>query len=89
MGSETSGGAIYVLSLDDPFEFSSSSFSIGQRMTQVASFNCTIWTADCDSSASKAVVGKLSFSNIIFHFLFLFHYTMFLPEFTLIFSSID
>ncbi|XP_044497321.1 DDB1- and CUL4-associated factor 4 isoform X2 [Mangifera indica] len=57
LGSETSGGAIYVLSLDDPFEFSSSSFSIGQRMTQVASFNCTIWTADCDSSASKAVVG--------------------------------
>ncbi|KAJ0018785.1 hypothetical protein Pint_11771 [Pistacia integerrima] len=58
LGSGTPGGAIYVLSLDDPFEFPPGLFSIRQRMTSVASFNCTIWTADCNSSASEAVVGK-------------------------------
>ncbi|XP_031285403.1 uncharacterized protein LOC116144088 isoform X2 [Pistacia vera] len=57
LGSGTPGGAIYVLSLDDPFEFPPGLFSIRQRMTSVASFNCTIWTADCNSSASEAVVG--------------------------------
>ncbi|KAJ4975214.1 hypothetical protein NE237_000320 [Protea cynaroides] len=55
LGSETSGGAVYDLNLD-PLDFNPGT-SILRRISVVASLNCTIWTADCNSSGTQAVVG--------------------------------
>ncbi|GMH25938.1 hypothetical protein Nepgr_027781 [Nepenthes gracilis] len=56
LGSESCSGALYVLNLGNPLELNSQSPVIG-RSLEVASLNCTIWTADCNSSGSKAVIG--------------------------------
>ncbi|KAJ9709429.1 hypothetical protein PVL29_001078 [Vitis rotundifolia] len=56
LGSETIGGSVYILNLTRPLDFNSIPI-IRQRMHEVASFNCTIWTADCNSKGSQAVIG--------------------------------
>lgn len=58
MGSETSGGSVYVLNFVNPVDSNPSTSIIWQRMHEVASFNCTIWTADYNSIANQAVIGK-------------------------------
>lgn len=60
LGSETSGGSVYILNLVEPVNFDSSS-AIGRMLFKAASFNCTIWTADCNPNSSQAVIGKYSF----------------------------
>ncbi|ESR61823.1 hypothetical protein CICLE_v10015389mg [Citrus x clementina] len=47
LGSETTGGSIYALNLDNPLDIGPN-FSIIRRSTMhlVASFKCTVWTAD-------------------------------------------
>lgn len=60
LGSETSGGSVYILNLVEPVDFDSSS-AIGEMMHKTADFNCTIWTADCNPNSSQAVIGKYSF----------------------------
>ncbi|KAK6254250.1 hypothetical protein QUC31_015970 [Theobroma cacao] len=54
LGSETSGGYVYILNLLEPVDFSS---TVDQRLHAVASFNYTIWTADFNSHTSRAVIG--------------------------------
>ncbi|KAL9386788.1 hypothetical protein Peur_019912 [Populus x canadensis] len=56
LGSETSGGSVYILNLVEPVNFDSSS-AIGRMLFKAASFNCTIWTADCNPNSSQAVIG--------------------------------
>ncbi|KAK9678742.1 hypothetical protein RND81_11G230800 [Saponaria officinalis] len=56
LGSELSGGALYVFNLDDPVDSYSSILSVG-RLRELASLNCTIWGADVNCSGSKAIVG--------------------------------
>ncbi|KAJ4702743.1 DDB1- and CUL4-associated factor 4-like [Melia azedarach] len=58
LGSETSGGSVSVLNLVDPFDLGPHFSIIRQNsMREVASFNCTIWTADCCTNSSQAVIG--------------------------------
>ncbi|GLT98889.1 hypothetical protein SLE2022_163640 [Rubroshorea leprosula] len=54
LGSEFSGGYVYILSLIEPIDATS---MIPQRMHVVAPFSCTIWTADYNSHTSQAVIG--------------------------------
>ncbi|XP_022748887.1 uncharacterized protein LOC111298445, partial [Durio zibethinus] len=54
LGSETSGGYIYILNLKGPVDLTS---RLDQRLHAVASFNYTIWTADYNSHTSQAVIG--------------------------------
>ncbi|CAL5346632.1 unnamed protein product [Camellia sinensis] len=55
LGSETSGGSVNVLNLSDPLDYDLP--VLGRRVSKVTSFNCTVWTADCSSDGSQAVVG--------------------------------
>ncbi|OAY54404.1 uncharacterized protein LOC110611784 isoform X2 [Manihot esculenta] len=56
LGSETSGGSVFILNIVEPLDLYSST-SIRRMIREVASFNCTIWTADCNHNASLAVIG--------------------------------
>lgn len=58
LGSETTGGSIYALNLDNPLDIGPN-FSIIRRSTMhlVASFKCTVWTADFCTNPSQAVIG--------------------------------
>jgi len=58
LGSETSGGSLYIVKLIEPLDLNSSISSISQRIHEVATFNCTIWTADYNFNRSRAVIGK-------------------------------
>ncbi|XP_043690194.1 DDB1- and CUL4-associated factor 4 [Telopea speciosissima] len=55
LGSETLGGALYDLNLET-LDFNPRT-SILRRISLVAPLNCTIWTADCNSSGTQAIVG--------------------------------
>ncbi|XP_062162975.1 uncharacterized protein LOC133869896 [Alnus glutinosa] len=57
LGSETSGGSLYIVKLIEPLELDSSIPIISRRIHEVASFNCTVWTADCNFNGSRAVIG--------------------------------
>lgn len=56
LGSDLSGGSLYLLNLADPVDVNSSIPAVG-RLHGLASLNCTIWAGDSDCIASKAVVG--------------------------------
>lgn len=58
MGSETSGGSVYILKLNDM-----SDSNLGLRVSEVASFNCTIWASECHPDGSQAVIGKFHIIN--------------------------
>ncbi|KAF9689090.1 hypothetical protein SADUNF_Sadunf01G0055600 [Salix dunnii] len=62
LGSETSGGSVYILNLVKPVDFDSSS-ALAEMMHKTAAFNCTIWTADCSYNSNRAVIGKYSSSS--------------------------
>uniref|UniRef100_A0A5B7BJG7 Uncharacterized protein n=1 Tax=Davidia involucrata TaxID=16924 RepID=A0A5B7BJG7_DAVIN len=57
LGSETSGGSVYILNLREPLDYNPSTPIIRRRICEVTSLNCTVWTADCNSDGSQAVVG--------------------------------
>lgn len=57
LGSDTSGGSVYILNLVEPLDFNRTIPVIRRRIHEVASFNCSIWTADCQSSGGRAVIG--------------------------------
>ncbi|XP_050231926.1 uncharacterized protein LOC126680785 isoform X2 [Mercurialis annua] len=56
LGSETAGGSVCLLNIPEPLDPYSIT-SIRQMVREIASFNCTIWTADCNHNASQAVIG--------------------------------
>lgn len=67
MGSDISGGSVYILNLIEPLDFNRTIPVIRRRIHEVASFNCSIWTADCQSSGGRAVIGTfLMFSGFLF-----------------------
>ncbi|KAL5843021.1 hypothetical protein ACOSQ3_013624 [Xanthoceras sorbifolium] len=57
LGSDTSGGSVYVLNFVNPLDSDPSNFITRQSIHKVASFKCTIWTADYSSDANQAVIG--------------------------------
>ncbi|PKI71218.1 hypothetical protein CRG98_008393 [Punica granatum] len=56
LGSDRFGGSVFVLNPVDPFDPHSRNSYLGV-VHNVASFNYTIWTADCSSKKNQAVVG--------------------------------
>ncbi|XP_040381738.1 DDB1- and CUL4-associated factor 4 [Oryza brachyantha] len=61
LGSGESGGSIYIMDLSDTIELAMGSFNAYRgNIIQVASFNRTIWTADCNSDGTQAVIGTNS-----------------------------
>lgn len=64
LGSDSSGGSVYVLNLVEPLDFNRSIPVIRRRIHEVASFNCSIWTADCESSGGRAVIGMCFFWSL-------------------------
>ncbi|XP_052203220.1 uncharacterized protein LOC127808690 isoform X2 [Diospyros lotus] len=57
LGSETSGGSVHVLNLREPIDYILGASLLRLRIYNVATSNCTVWTADCNSDGSQAVVG--------------------------------
>ncbi|KAF8030712.1 hypothetical protein BT93_D0025 [Corymbia citriodora subsp. variegata] len=57
LGSERSGGSVHILNLAEPFDLSLRTATVRQRLHDVASFRCTIWTADCSTNGNRAIVG--------------------------------
>jgi len=67
LGSDVSGGSVYILNLVEPLDFNRTIPVIRRRIHEVASFDCSIWTADCQSSGGRAVIGTiLLFSGFLF-----------------------
>lgn len=56
LGSDVSGGALYILNLADPVDLNSNSAAIG-RLREHVLLNCTIWGAETSHSGHRAVVG--------------------------------
>ena len=57
MGSELSGGALYILNLAEPVDLSSNMIALS-RLRELASLDCTIWGMEISHSSRKAVLGK-------------------------------
>ncbi|CAH9068622.1 unnamed protein product [Cuscuta europaea] len=55
LGSEISGGTVYILNLSEPVDLNP--FLVQRPMSRVASFDYTVWTADCTFDGSRAVIG--------------------------------
>nr|XP_009403102.1 PREDICTED: uncharacterized protein LOC103986735 [Musa acuminata subsp. malaccensis] len=56
-GSGAAGGSVYILNLHEPLDLILSSGSLFSHISQIASFDRTIWTADCNSHGTQAVIG--------------------------------
>lgn len=59
MGSETSGGTVYTLDLVEPLNLGPGILNTWSGLEEIASFRCTIWTAEYDYNRHRAVIGKL------------------------------
>ncbi|KAM7264852.1 hypothetical protein ACFE04_002535 [Oxalis oulophora] len=57
LGSEISGGSVYILKSAEPVDSDNSVPSFWRRSKLVASFQCTIWTADHRHGTDQAVIG--------------------------------
>ncbi|KAI8524783.1 hypothetical protein RHMOL_Rhmol13G0176100 [Rhododendron molle] len=68
LGSEASGGSVYTLNLSEPLDYDLSSVMLRRRIYKAASFDCTVWTADCNSDGSQAVVGKFFTTSFVWLF---------------------
>ncbi|XP_057543759.1 uncharacterized protein LOC130823152 isoform X2 [Amaranthus tricolor] len=56
LGSELSGGALYILNLAEPVDLSSNMIALS-RLRELASLDCTIWGMEISHSSRKAVLG--------------------------------
>ncbi|XP_072986971.1 uncharacterized protein [Typha latifolia] len=61
LGSGVSSGSLYLLNLGEPLDFA---VSLHSRISNIASFDCTVWTADCNSSGTQAVIGT-NFGSVL------------------------
>nr|XP_017244781.1 PREDICTED: uncharacterized protein LOC108216509 [Daucus carota subsp. sativus] len=57
LGSDTSGGSVSVLNLSHQHALPSGLPMIQGNFYEIASFNRTVWTADCNSRGSQALIG--------------------------------
>lgn len=58
LGSGLSRGSVCILNLSEPLDLSLCSSSLDSRISRIASFDRTIWTADCNSNGKQAVIGE-------------------------------
>lgn len=57
LGSGESGGSIFIMDLSDTIDFAMGLSNPYRRIVQVASFDRTVWTADCNFDGTHAVIG--------------------------------
>ncbi|KAL5197770.1 hypothetical protein ABZP36_001282 [Zizania latifolia] len=58
LGSGESGGSVYIMDLSNTIDFAMGSLSAyRQNNIRIASIDRTIWTADCNSDGTQAVIG--------------------------------
>ncbi|KAM3324102.1 DDB1 and CUL4-associated factor 4 isoform X1 [Capsicum chacoense] len=57
LGAESSGGAVNILNLSEPLDLNSSRPPLRRRISEIALFEYTVWTADCSRDQKQAVVG--------------------------------
>ncbi|KAL6206226.1 hypothetical protein ACLB2K_023475 [Fragaria x ananassa] len=57
LGAEDRGGSVFVINLTELLEFRPNRPILRRNIDEVATFNCTIWTADCRSDGRHAVIG--------------------------------
>lgn len=57
LGSGVSRGSVCILNLSEPLDLHLSSSCLDSRISKIASFDRTIWTADCNSNGKQAVIG--------------------------------
>lgn len=58
LGAENSGGSLVVINLHELLNFDPNRTVLSQNIYEIATFNCTVWTTDCESDGSHAVIGK-------------------------------
>ncbi|XP_031093468.1 uncharacterized protein LOC115998127 isoform X2 [Ipomoea triloba] len=56
LGSERSGGTVYILNLSEQLDLNSH-LPIFWRLSEITSFDHTVWTADCNLDGNRAVIG--------------------------------
>lgn len=47
-----------VINLHELLNFDPNRTVLSQNIYEIATFNCTVWTTDCESDGSRAVIGK-------------------------------
>ncbi|XP_027362377.1 DDB1- and CUL4-associated factor 4 isoform X2 [Abrus precatorius] len=57
LGSETSGGSLYTLGLVEPLDLGPDILNTWSRLEEIASFRCTLWTAEYDYNNHRAIIG--------------------------------
>ncbi|KAJ1407607.1 WD40/YVTN repeat-like-containing domain superfamily, partial [Sesbania bispinosa] len=57
LGSESSGGSIYTLGFVEPLDLGPGILGTWSRLEEVASFRCTLWTAEYDYNRHQAIIG--------------------------------
>ncbi|KAK7303833.1 hypothetical protein RJT34_14750 [Clitoria ternatea] len=57
LGSETSGGSVYTLGLVEPLDLGFGILNTWSRLEEIASFKCTLWTAEYDYNRHRAIIG--------------------------------
>ncbi|WOK99739.1 hypothetical protein Cni_G08451 [Canna indica] len=56
-GSGAAGGSVCILNLHEPLDILQTPTRLSSRISQIKSFNRTIWTADCNPHGTHAVIG--------------------------------
>ncbi|KAI3708843.1 hypothetical protein L2E82_38344 [Cichorium intybus] len=57
LGSETSGGSVYVMNLKEPLEYGLEVAMLSRRIDEISRFKSTVWTADFNSNKHQVVIG--------------------------------
>ncbi|KAL6283015.1 hypothetical protein ACE6H2_013944 [Prunus campanulata] len=57
LGCERAGGSLVVINLVELLNFNPNRLVLRRNIYEIATFNCTIWTADCEPDGSRAVIG--------------------------------
>ncbi|XP_071711193.1 uncharacterized protein [Rutidosis leptorrhynchoides] len=57
LGSEASGGSVFMMNLSEPLDYSSGFEMMSEKIDNISRFKSTVWTADINSDGSRAVIG--------------------------------
>ena len=63
LGSGGSGGSVYIMDMST-IDSATVSRKAHERIERVASFDRTVWTADCNSDGTQVVLGELAILSI-------------------------
>ncbi|XP_024963235.1 uncharacterized protein LOC112503429 isoform X2 [Cynara cardunculus var. scolymus] len=57
LGSETSGGSVYMMNLSEPLEYGLGIAMLSGRFDEISRIKSTVWAADSNSDGNQAVIG--------------------------------